>query len=310
MKARRQYDVLVAGDYTIDLIFTGLPALPRPGEDSFASGFDTLPGEAYTPAVAMHRLGLSVGWAGDFGNDAYSRLALQFAQEEGLDQSLFEHHDRPYRRVSVAAVLPQDRAFITFYDPDPKIPAILKALPRANAAVFYLPGLYNGPWLDAGLRLVRAKKMKLVMDGNSGSDVSLANPAISRAIRCTDVFLPNAREARTLTGQEDLSQAALVLGELCPLVVIKNGADGALACQDGRIVTSPALPVAPLDTTGAGDCFNAGFLKAWLDGLSLMECLRWGNVVGGLSTLARGGTGQVTRATDVHSYLKKLPLTS
>ena len=69
-------------------------------------------------------------------------------------------------------------------------------------------------------------------------------------------------------------------------------------------MSAPAIPVTPVDTTGAGDCFNAGFLCAWLDSRPLGECLRWGNAVGGLSTTARGGTARIVTAADVARYLR------
>ena len=79
---------------------------------------------------------------------------------------------------------------------------------------------------------------------------------------------------------------------------MKLGADGALACRaEGPLVRVPAMPVEPLDTTGAGDSFNAGFLRAWLDGADLRECLRWGAVSGAISTRRLGGIdGQPTVA--------------
>jgi len=58
-----------------------------------------------------------------------------------------------------------------------------------------------------------------------------------------------------------------------------------------------------VDTTGAGDCFDAGFIMAWLAGRTVEDCLRWGNVVGGLSTLAPGGAGRVITPNDVVPYL-------
>jgi sugar/nucleoside kinase (ribokinase family) len=85
--------------------------------------------------------------------------------------------------------------------------------------------------------------------------------------------------------------------------VIKDGAGGAYGLEAGEVVYSPALPVIPLDTTGAGDTFNAGFLAARLDGRPLAECLQWGNIVGGLSTLGRGGTGHVVTRDEVEARL-------
>ena len=86
------------------------------------------------------------------------------------------------------------------------------------------------------------------------------------------------------------------LVSLTPCVVIKDGAGGAYVCEAGKFAYAPALPVHPLDTTGAGDTFDAAFVAARLDGRPLAECLRWGNIVGGLSTLGAGGTGRVVYA--------------
>jgi sugar/nucleoside kinase (ribokinase family) len=303
------YDVLIVGDYSLDLIFTGQPHMPELGKDTLASSFSMLPGEAYTSAIAMHRLGLKVGWAGDFGDDDFSRFTIQQAEQEGLDASLFVHHKRPYRRISVVASFPTDRGFLTFYDPDPKVPAAIKALAKTAARVLFIPGFYCGPFFDIGLSLARARRMKVVMDGNAGGGGNLqalaSNPAVRKAVQSVDVLLPNADEARLLSGQDDLMQALHILGELCPLVVVKDGRRGSYAAEGGADpLHVPALSLEAVDTTGAGDCFNAGFLKAWLDDKPLVECLRWGNIVGGLSTLAPGGTGRVITASEVRKWLQ------
>ncbi len=71
---------------------------------------------------------------------------------------------------------------------------------------------------------------------------------------------------------------------------MKLGADGALAARaDGTLVRVPAMQIDPVDTTGAGDSFDAGFLRAWLDGAALGDCLELGVVCGGLSTRSAGG---------------------
>jgi sugar/nucleoside kinase (ribokinase family) len=255
----------------------------------------------------MHRLGIKVGWAADFGNDDFSQFALKRARDEGLDESLFVFHERPFRRISVAASYPQDRAFITYYDPDPQIPAAIPALTKFNAKVLFIPGLYTGPFLSIGNRLVRAKKMKLVMDGNSSEGEiysgSQQSRVIRKAIKGADIFLPNALEARRLTGEDNLDMAIKKLGELCPMVVVKAGAEGSLAYVNQELHQVPAIKVNPIDTTGAGDNFNAGFLAAWLDNQPIGVCLKWGNIVGGLSTTLPGGTARRISGDEVSKYL-------
>ncbi len=192
---------------------------------------------------------------------------------------------------------------MTYYDPEPGPPAALKAIAAASARAFYLPGLYYGPFFKAGMQILRLKKMKVVMDGNIGEDVTLKERPVRAAIQSVDVFLPNAREARLLSGEEDLERALSALGKLCPLVVVKDGCHGAYAIHKGETVHVPSIQVTPLDTTGAGDCFSAGFVKAWLAERPLVDCLQWGCIVGGLSTLGLGGTGYCVSAQKLEKRL-------
>ena len=74
--------------------------------------------------------------------------------------------------------------------------------------------------------------------------------------------------------------------------VAKLGAQGCMTLEEGRALTIPSFPAEPVDTTGAGDNFDAGFLHAWLRGTALRECLRWGAACGSLSTRGLGGTGR------------------
>ena len=302
----RKFDVIVVGDYYLDVIFSDLSQFPELGKEIFSAGFDMIPGGAFNSAVAMHRLGLRVGWAADFGADDFSRFTVERARAEGLDDALFVFHRQPLRRITVSISYPHDRAFITYCDPEPAIPAAMKALASASARAAYLPGFYHGPFLNAGVIAARARRMKLIMDGNSSSNENLADPSVRRAIQSVDVFMPNADEARRFTSENDVERALRVLAGLCPLVVIKDGPRGAFAWAEGRVIHSPAIPVEPLDTTGAGDCFNAGFVAAWLEGQPLEDCLKWGNIVGGLSTLARGGAGRSVTRRDVAQWLDTL----
>ena len=284
------YDIFLVGNATMDLIFSGLPRMPILGEDTFADKFEYTPGEAFINAVTMHRLGLKVAWAADFGNDLFSNLILVEVRKAGLSEAYFIHHDHPFRRVSVSASFQDDRGFLTHYDPEPPLSAALKALPCVEAKAIFIPGLIHGLIFDAAVPIVKMKKMQILMDGNCPKEFSHESKSISRALKQVDVFLPNAKEARFLSGYENLEDAARKLSEFCPLVVLKDGEKGALAYDRETMYHLPGITVNPLDTTGAGDCFSSGFVKAWIDAKPIRECLAWGNICGGLSTLGFGGT--------------------
>lgn len=297
------FEVIVVGSYTVDLIFSGMSEFLQLGKDVIGTGFNMTLGEASIPAISMHRLGIKVGWAADFGNDDYSRFALNCARHEGLDESLFVIYDRPYRRISVSASYKNEHAFLTYYDPDPQFPAAISALRKAQAKILFIPGLYYGAFMNVGINLLRLKNMKMVMDGNSSDGDILGNTkeskAIRKAIRFADVFLPNAQEARRLTGEMDLEVAIRRLSDLCPLVVIKDGNNGSFTYTNNALIHVPGIPIDPIDTTGAGDNFNAGFLHAWLENESIETCLKWGNITGGLSTTELGGTTRKITVNDV-----------
>jgi len=106
-----------------------------------------------------------------------------------------------------------------------------------------------------------------------------------------DLFLPNEDEVRAISGVEDPELALRELSERARLVVVKRGPAGAMAWQDGRVWHSPGFQVEVVDTTGAGDSFNAGFLFAYvIQEQSLVEALRFANACGALSTTGYGGT--------------------
>ena len=93
-----------------------------------------------------------------------------------------------------------------------------------------------------------------------------------------------------MTGEGDCERILRKLGAAgARRVAVKLGRDGAALLWDGEVTQVGAFPAQPVDTTGAGDCFNAGFLHFWLQGESPLNCLRAANICGALSTEAYGG---------------------
>ena len=304
------YDVLLLGSYYCDLIFNGLPELPRLGLDLFGTGFDLVAGGCYRSSTALKRLGLRAGWLVDFGDDTFSRLVLDMAARDGLDDSLFRHHPFPVRRISVAFSFVQDRGFISYADPLPP-PVAVDTIRAHRPRAILISHLEYGPEHEALVAAARAVGAFVYMDCQSGA-VNLATPGVREAVARVDVFGPNESEALRLTGAATVEAALEQLAALGSVVVIKRGALGALARAGSLTLRSPALAVDVADTTGAGDCFNAGFLYGHLTGHDLAGCLRRGNICGGLATVSRG-TGplpdaaqleEMLRAIDEHGALK------
>jgi sugar/nucleoside kinase (ribokinase family) len=143
------------------------------------------------------------------------------------------------------------------------------------------------------------------MDAQVSGDATLADPEVVASLRSIDIFAPNQKEALRLTGEQTIGAALGRLAELTPTVVIKLGADGAIARSQGQQVHIPALPVNAVDTTGAGDNFDCGFLYGWLKSYSLEDCLRCGNFCGGRSITAHGGWDASPTSSQLENYLDR-----
>jgi sugar/nucleoside kinase (ribokinase family) len=135
----------------------------------------------------------------------------------------------------------------------------------------------------------------------------LRDPRAPTLIESVNVFLPSAAEACFLTGCDHPEAALQELARRVPTVVVKLGGEGAIARAGDRTERLPALSVTPVDTTGAGDAFDAGFIYAYLQNLSLADCLRYGTVCGGLATTAPGGATAAPTLEEVQAWLSKLP---
>jgi sugar/nucleoside kinase (ribokinase family) len=288
------YDMLLFARYFCDLIFTGLPELPRLGADIFGTGFDMVPGAGFNTALACQRLGLRAAWSCDFGDDFFSQFVLDTARHAGLDSSLFRIHPFPLRQVSVSFSFPHDRGFISYVDQHNR-PAPAPLVERHRPRAVLLSSLSYGEEHTALVAAARTVGALIYMDCQS-QRVTLATPGVAEAIQSVDIFAPNEAEAIELTGAPTVVAALAVLADLAPLVVIKRGAAGALAQSGAQVMSVPAIPVEVFDTTGAGDCFNTGFLYGYLRGATLETCLRYGNICGGLSTTGRGSAGLPTAA--------------
>lgn len=116
------------------------------------------------------------------------------------------------------------------------------------------------------------------------------------------LFMPNETELKGLAGTSDLHEAIEkirpYIGEAC---IVKCGSQGSILFQkDGTTLeASPFLNTEVIDTIGAGDSFNAGFVYSYVKGYSLAECQRLGNLTGAINTTAAGGIGAFTDKNEI-----------
>ncbi len=298
-------DILIPGNYFCDLIFTGIPGFPALGTEIYTERLTVVPGGCLNTVTALRRLGVDVGWMGTLGSDPFSRIVDGWVTQEDIDRRWLTAIDAPLQRVTVALSYPQDRAFVTYVDVPPDlIERTRQAVEAGECAHLHFTGLLVDPRVPDLLRVCHAHGITVSMDCQHRPE-TLKDPLVCEILSLLDIFMPNAGEALRLTETTTLDDAARALREIVPLLVIKQGEQGAAGWRGDEHAHAPALRVDVIDTTGAGDAFNAGFLAAYREHRDLLTCLRWGNICGGLSTTGYGGCSAAPTRDVVERYLRQ-----
>jgi sugar/nucleoside kinase (ribokinase family) len=301
----RDIDLLVVGDVNPDIVVSDADPRPAFGQaERIVEGIRlTIGGSATLVACAASRLGLRVALVGAVGDDPLGRLTLDAVAARGVDVAGCHVLAGVPTGATVILAGGDDRAILTATGAIASVraedvPAPL--IPRARhvhvASFFLQPAL--GPGLPALFRSAHEAGATTSLDPNFDPSGRWDGGFAAAAVKA-DVLLPNAAEACALTGVDDPRRAAWVLATRggTRTVAVKLGAGGAAGVRgDGPAVEVAAPSVDVVDTVGAGDTFDAGFIAGWLDGRDLEGCLRLAVACGALSTRAVGGVeGQPTR---------------
>jgi sugar/nucleoside kinase (ribokinase family) len=286
-------EVVVAGELYADLIMGGFDFWPQPGQEAFAREFRReIGGGAAITACGLATLGTATTLFGIAGSDSHVWIAERLAAR-GVDTALLRTDANEPTAFTVAVSAPHDRAFFTYLGANKGFPA---ALAEAAAAMLFdgarhLHLAYAPPWDIAGslFDAIHRNGCTLSLDAGWHEDW-LADPRALGILPKVDAFLPNEVEAARMTGETEPARILHRFAEAgMPCVALKLGPEGSMLLHQGAVLHATPRKVSPVDTTGAGDCFDAGFLYAWLRGEVPRRCLAAGNICGALSTQAYGG---------------------
>jgi len=202
--------------------------------------------------------------------------------------------------VTIALSGKRDRALVTYagavatFTADSIDETVMTKHSHVHLTSYYLQTALR-PSFAHLLQQAKASGMSTSFDPNSDPHDKW-DRNIDSVLKYTDVLFVNEREALKLTRSDTLNDALKTLGAKVRCAVIKRGARGAMAIQNEEIFNDRGFRVKAIDTTGAGDSFDAGFVSAYLRDAPLAACLRNGNACGALSALSAGGTaGQPTQ---------------
>jgi sugar/nucleoside kinase (ribokinase family) len=294
----RDTDLLVVGDCNPDVLVLGDDVTPQFGQQEkiVASMSLVIGGSAAITAVAAARLGLRVALVAAVGDDPAGQLMLGQVAAEGVDVTAVAVRPAVPTGMTVALSEGADRAILTATGAiatltAQDVPGLLLARSRhLHVSSYFLLEHSLGPGLGALFAAARAAGVTTSLDTNWDPAGQWGDDRLRAALARTDLLLPNETEALRLSGQPTLAAATAVLATAGSRLVVKLGARGAL-CRDGARQHQVGLPeVRPVDTTGAGDCFNAGLIAGLQRGLDLARATALGCAVGAASTQAAGGT--------------------
>ena len=294
--------LICAGEAFEDLIFVGLERLPELGEEIKTDQFtSTIGGGAVITAVKAARLGMKTTLISALSEGAVARLEKERIKIYNLRKSGEPH------AITAALSTGEDRAFVTYNGVNAKLEKRIAAsigslsrrspkgeggrgerrrTTRTHIHLCFYPHDCRY-WTNIASQL---RKRGITTSWDFGWNEPLSNDrGLIDLIDALDFVFVNEHEARLYTGEQTIEASLAHWRQRKAITIIKIGEEGAVWVAPDRDIHVAAPKVRVIDTTGAGDSFNAGFLVAWLSGKSPEQCLKAGNKVGAASTRQAGG---------------------
>ncbi|WP_081209305.1 carbohydrate kinase family protein [Salegentibacter sediminis] len=304
--------ILVVGELNIDLILNDIHGFPEIGAEKLAENMDfTLGSSSAILASNISALGISTSFCGLLGEDNFGEYILKELQNKNVDPRFVSLSKKHKTGITVVMNYDQDRANVTFCGAMNEL--TINHIPWKNitefdhlhfSSYFLQPGMQPNivnlfkKAKEAGL----STSLDLQVDPDNNWDFDYKN-----CLPFVDIFLPNENELLKLSGKNNLEDAIQVIKNYSNTLALKLGDKGGRVVTDSEdILIKPYLNKAYKDAIGAGDSFNAGFLKKFLEGATLKECLDFANLTGSLNTTAAGGTGAFGDAKEIEIKIQEI----
>jgi sugar/nucleoside kinase (ribokinase family) len=290
-----KFDLVIFGEFFSDMIFYQLRNQPRFGEEVKTDSFLIAPGGGLaTAAIAASRLGSETGIITRVGGDAGVLPTWNEILNEGLDVTACEVRREQATALTVSIAHQSNRMMVTHEPINQRLEdlltqkAVLDKLHRARHVHFACALRHPRRWIPV-MRELREDGITVSADFGWNPDLSPAQ--LLSIVRHCEFIFPNEHEAKAITGASNALRALEKLQDWVRVPVVKLGRRGAMLIADGELYRQPALPIAIVDATGAGDAFDGGFLHAFLHGADWSGCLIAGNICGSLLASQPGSQG-------------------
>lgn len=309
--ARKNRNLLVFGEFFLDLVFYDLPEIPRLGEEVKTASFATFPGGGLaTTALVAAGLGTPTEVITRIGHEARKSPEWQKLAKAGISTQCCEFDQRLPTAITVCAAYGGDRMMVTHDAINVHLEKLLLSA-RVRERIQRAAHLHLACALDpprvwhAILRKFRKRGLTISADIGWNPGV-LKSPQLIPLLGELLFTFPNELEAKKMTGAGTVEGAAMKLARRVHVPVIKLGRDGSLAVRDGKLLRMKSIRTRSVDATGAGDAFNGGFLHGYLAGWPLEDCMRAGNVCGALATTRPGGSSAIPTPAKLRALMRSI----
>ena len=302
--------LLVVGELNVDLILNKIQALPQVGKEMIADEMEMCLGSSSAIMAANSAaLGVDTTFCGVIGDDYFGDFILNELERKSVSCQHITRLQDQKTGCTLVLNYGQDRANVTFQ-------GAMNAL-TINHIPFETPSVYqhlhiSSLFLQKGL--LNDIEQILINARAAGMTTSLDlqwDPAeqwafdYERCLPYVDVFMPNESELLALTKAGSLDDAIEKIRPYLNTLALKLGRKGSMGIRGEQQLTVPAFEAPHFaDAIGAGDSFNAGFIKKYITGAPLEDCLREGNMMGALNTTAAGGTGAFSDISTISKNIK------
>lgn len=293
---QKQFDVLVVGELNVDLILNQIEKFPEIGKETLASSMNlTLGSSSAIFASNLSTLGTSVAFAGKLGHDNFGDHIIASLKSRGVDTQFILRSVKHSTGATIVLNFGEDRAMVTYqgamkYLTLNDIPAYAMLASRHLhlSSIFLQTGLSN----DLISLFKKAKEQGMTTSIDPQWDPSEKwEVDLKRLLPNVDVFMPNIKELCALTGTDSLNEGLDAIKSFSNIVVVKNGSDGASLWDGNELIHQRAfMNKEVVDSIGAGDSFDSGFIHRFLKKRPLAECLEFGALTGAINTTRPGGT--------------------
>jgi sugar/nucleoside kinase (ribokinase family) len=305
----KPFDIVLVGETNLDLILYGLPEEMPVEREILGTDFDvTLGGSSSILAHNLQILGTRVGFVSEVGEDTFGLTALDYLGRAGVD--LTHVRRKKGAKTGVTILLPHGshRHILTYQGVMSELTVDDLDIEYLNSGKhFHLSSLFLQTGLHHGLPqlfdMLRSSGITISLDTNDDPS-GVWRGVLDELLDRIDILLPNEDELLRIADARTLEAALDKLSERVPTIVVKCGSRGAVVQRGHQRDWVEPLRVEPVDTVGAGDSFNAGFLSAWLRGEDALCAAAIGNRTGALSTLRPGGIAAHSDAELRKHFLK------